>query len=37
MHVKTGDHVIVIAGKEKGKTGDISKVSQRMFPKIEKT
>ena len=21
MHVKTGDHVVVIAGKDKGKTG----------------
>lgn len=25
MHVKTGDHVIVIAGSDKGKTGDITK------------
>ncbi len=26
MHVKKGDKVIVIAGKEKGKSGEISKV-----------
>lgn len=26
MHVKKGDKVIVIAGKEKGKTGEVSKV-----------
>ncbi len=26
MHVKKGDKVIVIAGKEKGKTGEISSV-----------
>ena len=27
MHVKTGDHVIVIAGSDKGKTGDITRVN----------
>ena len=27
MHVKTGDTVVVIAGSEKGKVGEITKVS----------
>ena len=26
MHVKTGDTVVVIAGKDKGKVGEVSKV-----------
>ena len=26
MHVKKGDHVIIIAGSEKGTTGDIARV-----------
>eukprot|EP00210_Caulerpa_lentillifera_P006785 g6484.t1 len=29
MHVKTGDHVIVIAGSEKGTIGDITKVDRK--------
>lgn len=31
MHVRTGDHVIVIAGSEKGKIGDITKVLNSIF------
>ena len=26
MHVKTGDTVVVITGKDKGKVGEVSKV-----------
>lgn len=32
MHVKKGDNVIVIAGKDKGKTGKIMK----SFPKLDR-
>jgi len=31
MHVKTGDHVIVIAGAEKGTIGDITKANFTLF------
>ena len=30
MHVKTGDTVVVIAGKDKGKVGEVSKVRARV-------
>lgn len=32
MHVKTGDNVIVLTGKDKGKVGKIT----RAFPKLNK-
>jgi len=32
MKIKTGDKVIVISGKDKGKTGNV----QRVYPKLNK-
>ena len=36
MHVKTGDTVVVIAGKDKGKVGEVSKVSARVCKLADK-
>ncbi|MEK7108105.1 MAG: 50S ribosomal protein L24 [Patescibacteria group bacterium] len=32
MHIKTGDNVVVLAGKDRGKTGKVTQV----FPSMEK-
>ncbi len=32
MHVKTGDTVVVIAGRDKGKVGEVSKVRKSLGP-----
>ena len=36
MHVKTGDTVVVIAGKDKGKVGEVSKVRARVCKLADK-
>ena len=36
MHVKTGDTVVVIAGKDKGQVGEVSKVRARVCKLADK-